>query len=194
MSTRPDAPAEKVRALGELHRAKVAAELAAADAVAPGSDSVPWRGELLADVVVVKGLPGPAEAAGGAAMSGADGEAASRALEALGYDPALAFFTLSRPEPGLDDEARARRVRLQVEAVDPAAVIAVDAEAAEDLAAAFELSKLRFGAAERVAGRLLVAADGLEASLADERRKQLVWRQLKAAKAEAPVYRAAGAL
>lgn len=180
--------AEQAVRLGALHRAKVAAELVTADAAAPGSDIVAPRGELLADVVAVKGLPGPAESAGGAAMCGADGAAVAAALEALGYDPAKAFFTLSRPEPGTEPGARAMRLRLQVEAVDPATVIALDAEAADDLAAAFDLDGLAFGTPVRVAGRLLVAADGLEASLGDERRKATVWRQLKAAKAEPPVY------
>lgn len=184
----PDAHAEKAVKLRRLHEQKALAELAVADAEAPGSDVVAVRGALLADVVVVKGLAGPAEAAGGAAMSGADGDAAVAALEALGYGADTAFFTLSRPEPGIALDARARRLRMQVEAVDPAAVVAVDAEAAEDLAAAFGLEALLFGSAVRVAGRMLVAADGLEASLADARRKATVWRHLKAAHAEPPVY------
>ena len=46
--------------------------LGAADALAPGSDIVASGGGLLAQVALVKGLPGPAEAAGGAALSGVD--------------------------------------------------------------------------------------------------------------------------
>lgn len=185
---KPDSAAEQLHRVTALYRAKAEAELSAADAEAPGSDSVRWRGEPLADVVVVKGLPGPAEAAGGDAMSGADGEAAVAALEALGHDPAQTLFTLSRPEPGIDEAARVRRLRLQVEAADPAVVIAVDPEAAEDLACAFEVARLKFGTPVRVAGRTLVAADGLEASLGDQRKKAAVWHQLKAAKPEPPVY------
>lgn len=174
--------------LQRLHEARARAELVAADLQAPGSDRVRPRGALLAEVTVVKGLPGPAEATGGRAMSGADGEAAVKALEALGHDPAGIFFTLSRPEPGLDASARALRLRAQIEAVDAPVVVAVDEEAAEDLAAAFELDRLPFGREVRACGRRLVAADGLEASLGDEGRKQTVWRQLKAARPEPPIY------
>ncbi|HSK46770.1 MAG TPA: hypothetical protein VLA05_02060, partial [Coriobacteriia bacterium] len=55
-------------ALRALHEARAVAELAAADASAPGSDVVAWRGNLVPSVAVVKGLPGPAEAAGGPAL------------------------------------------------------------------------------------------------------------------------------
>lgn len=171
-----------------LFLAKVRAELEAAEALAPGSDAVAWRGDLLARVVAVKGLPGPAEVAGGDACSGADGEALAKALEALAHDPASVFCTLSRPEPGIELERRSDRLRAQIEAVDPSLVLALDAEAAEDLAAAFGVAPLRFGRETRVLGRRLVAVDGLEASLTDPARKRRVWSQLKAAAAEGPVY------
>lgn len=177
--------AEQVRALFE---ARARAELAAADALAPGSDAVEWAGALLAEVVVVKGLAGPAEATGGAALSGPDGEAARKALRALGYADAGLFFTLSRPEPGIPAERRGDRLRMQIEAVDPALVLALDREAAEDLAEALGIAQPEFGQPVRVLGRRIVAVDGLEASLADPARKKRVWRQLQAAKAEGPVY------
>jgi hypothetical protein len=176
--------AEQVR---ELFEARARAELAAADALAPGSDAVTSRGALLAEVVLVKGLAGPAEATGGAALSGPDGEAALKALEALGWSGDDAFRTLSRPEPGIPAEKRGDRVRMQVEAVDPALVLALDAEAAADLAQAFGIAAPRFGEPMRVLGRRIVAVDGLEASLADPARKKRIWRQLQAAKAEGPV-------
>ncbi len=174
--------------LRRLHEARATAELTAADRLAPGSDAVAWRGQLIAEVAVVKGLPGPAEASGGAAVSGADGDAVCKALEALGHDPSAAFFTLSRPEPGLDPAPRARRLRAQLEAVDARVVVALDSEAAEDVAACFSVAALVPGQASRVLGRRLIAAGGLEASLADESAKRAVWRNLKAAGPEGPSY------
>jgi hypothetical protein len=176
---------EQVRALFE---ARARAELTAADALAPGSDAVPWGGALFAEVAAVKGLAGPAEATGREALCGADGEALSKALEALGWDGSAVFRTLSRPEPGISAEQRAARLRLQIEAVDPKLVLALDAEAAEDVALAFGIAKPAFGADVRVLGRRIVAVDGLEASLADPARKKRVWRQLQAAKPDGPAY------
>jgi len=176
---------EQVRALFE---SRARAELAAADALAPGSDAVAWSGALFAEVVAVKGLAGPAEASGGAALSGADGEAAHKALAALGWADDAVFCTLSRPEPGLSAERRTDRLRLQIEAVDPTLVLALDAEAAADVAEAFGIAQPAFGDEARVLGRRIVAIDGLEASLGDPARKKRVWRQLQAAKAEGPVY------
>lgn len=177
--------AARIRA---LHEARAAAELAAADAVAPGSDRVAWRGSLLAGVMLVKGLPGPAEASGGAAMSGADGEALGKALEALGWCGTDAFFTLSRPDPDIDAVRRAERLRLQAETVDPQVVVALDTEAAVDLAHAFGLPGLKPGRVAVAGGRRLVAVDGFEASLGDERAKRRVWMQLKHAVPDGPVY------
>ena len=181
---RPDLAA-KLRA---LHEGRARAELTAADALAPGSDRVMWRGALLAEIAVVKGLPGPAEATGGAALSGADGDAVTKALEALGWAPEGVFYTLSRPEPGMDPERAADRLRLQLEAVDPLAIVALDAEAAADLAEAFGCEPLAPGIAVRVLGRPLVALSGFEAALAQPKAKQRVWAELKAAKPAGPVY------
>ena len=181
-----DAVADKLRA---LHEARARAELAVADALAPGSDAVAPRGALLAEVAAVKGLPGPAEATGGAAMSGADGVALLKALEALGYGADTVFFTLSRPEPGMDRERASDRLRLQLESVDPRVIVALDAEAAADLAEAFGCAQPVPGQPPlRVLGRRIVAVSGFEAALADPNAKQRVWAELKAAQAEGPVY------
>ena len=177
--------AEQIRS---LHHARARAELAAADALCPGSDAVAWRGALLAEVAVIKGLPGPAEAAGGPAVSGADGQAAESSLAKLGYEPDTAFFTLSRPIPGASAEKRVARLRAQIEAVDPVTVLALDGEAAADVARAFAIEAPAFGAVVRVLGRRFVACDGLEASLGQSDRKPVVWSQIKAAAPEEPVY------
>jgi hypothetical protein len=191
VSARPDsdsAPRETPERVLALFTARATAELAIADTLAPGSDAVAPAGALLADVVAVKGLAGPAEATGGPALSGADGEAVSKALAALGWEAGSVFATLSRPEPGIPAEKRADRLRQQIEAVDPALVLALDAEAAEDLAGAFGVATPRFGDAVRVLGRKIVAVDGMEASLSDPARKRRVWRQFQAAKPDGPVY------
>jgi hypothetical protein len=159
------------------YEAKVRAELAAADRLAPGADIVSASGALLAQVALVKGLPGPAEAGGGSSLSGSDGAAADSALTALGYDPSAAFRILSRPEPGLEREQRVARLRYSLEAVDPAVVIALDAEAAEDVREALGFERCAFGHPVKVAGRTVVAVDGLEASLGDPSRKKRVWKQ-----------------
>lgn len=177
--------AERIRA---DHEARARAELAAADAQSPGSDTVPWTGALIAQIAVVKGLAGPAEAAGGSALSGADGEALSKALEALGWPSDTAFFTLSRPEPTAPPEAIAARIRGQIEAVDPIVVVALDAEAAADVARALGLEGLAVGEMVMAAGRRVVAVDAFEAALSDESRKRKVWAQLRAARPDGPVY------
>jgi len=180
-----DKRAEQIRA---LHEARAGVELAAADAAAPGSDRVAWRGSLMAGVMLVKGLPGPAEASGGSAMSGADGEALGKALEALGWNEGDAFHTLSRPNPDIDAVRRAERLRLQAEAVDPQVVVALDTDAAVDLAHAFGLPELKPGRVLVAGGRRLLAVEGFEASLGDERAKRRVWSQLKHAVPDGPVY------
>ncbi len=173
-------PADDVRELADAYARKVDAELAAADREAPGSDVVPSSGDPYAVVMLVKGDPGPAEVAGGAALSGPDGEAARKALLALGFEEDEVFATVARPEAGIDPAALARRLRLQVEAVDPFAVVALDGVAAEILAAAFGLARVPFGREIRTLGRVLVAVDGLEASLGDPPAKQRVWQHFQA--------------
>lgn len=189
MTATADTPRAKVAAdIRKRFEERALAELAQADAGAPGSDCVRSKGALLAEVMLVKGLPGPAESSGGAALSGADGEAADKALEALGWDPADAFRTLSRPEPEVTPELRAARLRLQIEAVDPMLVLALDAEAAADVADAFGIASPKLGTAIHAGGRTIVAVDGLEASLSQPSRKKRVWRELQAAKPDRPVY------
>lgn len=186
-------PADTAAELGAaqlraLHEARALAELSAADALVPGSDAVAWRGALMASVVVVKGLPGPAEASGKPALSGADGDAVQKALAALGHDPATVFYTLTRPVSGSDERHRIARLRLQLEAVDPELVVAVDADALADLATALGFQVPKFGIAITAGGRRIVACDGLEASLSDSKHKLRVWAQLKAAVPSGPVY------
>jgi hypothetical protein len=180
-------PADTVDDIRAAFGGKVAAEVAAADALAPGSDAVPARGNPLARVLVLKGLPGPAEASGGPAVSGADGEAIVKALVALGYGEDDAFYSLTRPDPSILADRRVARVGALLEAVDPLVVVALDAEAAEDISAAVG-ERVVPASPREVMGRRYVAVDGLEASLGDERRKRRVWRQLQGAVPAGPVY------
>lgn len=183
-----DALDTRVARMTALHEACCLAELQAADAAAPGSDTVPWSGALIAEVALVKGRPGPAEASGGAAMSGEDGRAADKALEALGWPTGSIFRTLSRPEPAASAEQRAARLRGQVEAVDAGLVVAMDADAAEDVGRAFGVDSLPFGVPITAHGRRLLALSGFEACLHDPAAKRRVWRELQAARPDAPVY------
>lgn len=162
-----------------MHEARASAELVAADRSCPGADAVASNGALFADVVLVKGLPGPAEESGGAALSGADGEALDAALKALGYDQDRVFRTLSRSEPEADTDRCAVRLRLSIEAVDPSVIVALDPIAAQDVGRAFGVEAPVSGVPTRVLGRTLLATDAFEASLGDEREKRRVWAQLK---------------
>lgn len=180
--------AERAQRIRAVHEARARAELAEADTACPGADSVPWSGDLLADVMLLKGLPGPAEAAGGCALDGVDGEAASKALEALGWRPGYVFRALSCPQDALDPARCARRVRLMVEAVDPRVVVALDERAAADLARAFEVAALRPGTHVMAMGRRLVAIRDFEASLGDQSRKKVAWRQFREAAPRGPSF------
>ena len=167
-------------AYDRLFRAKARAELEQADALARGSSRVSWSGDEIATVALVKGTPGEADTRAGHALAGPDGEAAHKALDALGLAPER--FAICSRVGKAGAAARAKRLRLAIEAVDPRIVVALDGEAAADLAAAFGLDSLGFGTPVSVGGRRFLAVDGLEASLADEKRKRLVWRQLKTLK------------
>ncbi len=179
---------EKADELRKLFVAKITAELAEADRLVPGADTVRWGGDPLASVVAVKGRPGPAEASGGAVLSGADGGALRRALEALGWVPPRAFATLARPVDRSGGDEELRRLRLQIEAVDPRVVIALDGVAAQDLARAFGLGALPPGAVAVAGGRRFVALDDFEAALSSERAKRRAWLHLKSAAPDGPVY------
>jgi hypothetical protein len=171
--------------LRESFEAKASAELAAADALVAGSSAIAGDGSLFASVVLLKGHPGEEDRAAGRAFAGEDGEAADKVLVALGLDPARAWRMCTRVAGGVasggaDAEARALRVELAVEAVDPDLAIALDPEAGEDLARAYRLPGLAPGKPVQARGRTLGAVSGLAASLGDDRAKARVWAELRA--------------
>ncbi|PKQ36913.1 MAG: hypothetical protein CVT59_10525 [Actinobacteria bacterium HGW-Actinobacteria-1] len=159
--------------------AKVRAELARADAGLPAAAAGMWAGDLFPAVALVKGEPGAAEQAGDAVLSGADGAAVAKALAALGIEGAGIWRTLSRPGSGVLPAGAAARVGLQLAAIDPAIVIALDATAALDTATALAVAVPPFGVPVAARGMILLAVDGFEASLGDEGRKREIWRQLR---------------
>jgi hypothetical protein len=76
--------------------------------------------------------------------------------------------------------AQAGRLRLIVEAVDPAIVVLLDERAAADFSRAFDVEAPRVGVVEVVGGRRVLAVEDFAASLADEALKRRAWAQLKA--------------
>jgi hypothetical protein len=165
--------------LSAIYRAKVRAELGAADAEVPGSAALRWRGNLLADVMIVAGEPSLSDRAEGAAVTGALGEAAAKALAALSIPSESVFALVSRPTGEAAPGALARRLELAIEAVDPRLVIALDADAASDLARAYGLDALPSGVATGARGRTIGYVGDLGASLADAKTKAAVWRAFK---------------
>ncbi len=165
------------RALAEAVRAKAVSEIAAADALA-GGVPVAVGGAIPAPTLLVTARASATESEEGTALAGVAGEAAGKALAGLGLPPEWAAVVSRQGDVPL--AVMRERLGLIVEAVDPGVVIALDAEAAEDVAAALGASPLRFGNPARVGGRRVLAVDGFQASLTDETRKRRVWRQLTA--------------
>jgi hypothetical protein len=164
--------------LARLYAAKAKAELKRADEAFGAPVRIGGAGQMLASVVLVKGSPDADERASRRALTGPVGEAAGKALEALGFEAGDWWAVVSRPSDA-PASGRARRLELIVEAVDPKLVVALDDEAAEDLAAAFGLRDLPAGQPVIVRGRTLGAIGGLAASLADPAAKALVWSRFK---------------
>ena len=83
MSEKADTSAEAAR-IDALYRAKARAEVDVAEALVPGANVVRGQGDLLADVLLVKGEPGAGDMAKKRALAGDDGAAIGKALDALG--------------------------------------------------------------------------------------------------------------
>lgn len=169
--------------IADASSAVFAAGMAAADracAVEPGD--VVAVGP--AAVLLLKGVPGPAEACGGAAFSGADGEAAAKAMEALGYGPHELAWVFLRT----DSSRRVERLRLEVETIDPAVVVCLDRKASEAFSASIGESLAAPGAHDTSVGRRVVVLEGFESLLDDPAEKRAAWRTLKLARPHGSVY------
>lgn len=164
----------RAEGLKALYEAKARAELAQADGFYPGSDAVASSGDPLAAVVLIVGSPGAEELAAHRALAGPVGEAARKAIAALGFDPGSTFAVCSRPGSG-DTRARADRLELAIEAVDPVLVLALDPIGAEDLAGALRCGPLVPGRPVTVRGRTVGAVGDLASSLRDDSAKRPVW-------------------
>jgi hypothetical protein len=165
--------------LRALYDVKACAEEDAADALL-AEVPVHRTGDVRGRVLLLKGEPGEADTAAGEALAGADGEAARAALDALGVDTGSVLAIVTRPSPDVEPEFTAARVARYLEAADPAIAVALDEVARDDLARAVGLAALLFGEPKTLDGRVLLAVDGLEASLADAARKRRVWTHFRA--------------
>ncbi len=160
----------------DLFEAKATAEVdAAAAALAGGAFAV--SGSPGVPVLLLKGIPGPADVAAGKALAGPDAAAAEKSLVALGL-PSDTCAVITRGPEGPAPSALA--MRALVAASDPVWVIALDRAAAKDAAAAAGVSGLTAGRVQHRHGRIWLAVDGLEASLTDPELKRRVWAQFKA--------------
>lgn len=144
-------------------------------------------GNAFASVLLVKGVPGEAELAGGAPLSGKDGNALRAALLALGYAPEDWAGIAAWDERGNGIEESL--MRQAVVTLDPATLVMCDDRAVESVRNAFadDLVMLEdFMDASIAPGRVVKAAgmrmlnlDGFEDALVSEREKQLRWAWLK---------------
>ena len=170
--------------LEAAYAAKARAELADADVVGgagPDSWDGPVVGTRIAFLVAHRAAPAPA-----AILPDRTADAVARAAEALGVADAV-FVMVTRPVAGACPEDRARRLRIALESVDAPAVIALDAESAEDLASAFELDLLRPGTPERAMGRSFGFVGEFSVSLDDASAKAKAWSAMKAVAAQAGI-------
>ena len=173
----PQDTGDSARKIADRYRAKARAEVDAAEALVPGASVVRGQGDLLADVLLVKGEPGPGDLAKKRALAGADGAAIGKALDGPGMSPAR-FAVCTRVGPA--KAKRIERLRLLAEAVDPRTIVLLDEHAAEDYGRAFGMPTPAPGVVVSMLGRDVLAVDGFEASLGDEKHKRHVWGQLKA--------------
>ena len=171
-----------IDSLDAAYESKARAELSDADAMvgaAPGAWDGPAVGARIAFLVAHPAGPEPS-----AILAQRTADAVAAAADALG-SAGTVFLLVTRPVRGASAQQQAARVRMALEAVDAPAVIALDAESAEDLAAAFEVDGLRTGAPGRAQGRSLGAAGDFAASLDDPAAKARAWSTMKAVAAQA---------
>lgn len=159
---------------------------------------VRMAGNAFSPIVLVKGELNVDERDGTELLFGADGKALRAALSAIGWEP-QDFCTLAAVagpgDPavvgGLDEGSPlpVELFREALEALDPEAVVLLDAAAADLMREAyadalaiiedFNTAMLKPGLVAPVLGRRVLALDGFEASLGDPAKKQRMWAYLK---------------
>lgn len=156
---------------------------------------VRMEGNAFSPIVLIKGDLNEEERAGGALLGGADGTALRASCTAIGYAPedfcALAAVAGEGDDPALTLGATlpTEVFREALEALDPEAVLLLDATAADlmretyaDALVAiddFDTAMLKPGLVAHVLGRRVLALDGFEAALGDKREKQRMWAYIK---------------
>ena len=166
--------------LSALYEAKALAELGDADALA--GVTAGWSGDPLGGVALVVGALSRTEGDAAGVLAPDLEEAVGKALAALGFERDSVFALASRP-PGARAAGLAARLRLALEAVDAPLALALDPQAADDLAAAFALERLQPGTPVRAAGRVLGYTGDFAGSLGDDTAKGRVWTAMRAAAA-----------
>lgn len=156
---------------------------------------VRMEGNAFSPIVLIKGDLNEEERAGGALLGGADGTALRASCAAIGYAPedfcALAAVAGEGDDPALTLGATlpTEVFREALEALDPEAVLLLDATAADLMRetyadalvaiADFDTAMLKPGLVAHVLGRRVLALDGFEAALGDKREKQRMWAYIK---------------
>jgi len=145
-------------------------------------------GNPLASLVVIKGIPGPREAAGDKPFSGQDGLALDKAFGRLGWgfgsQSTRMWFGIAL-SPASAPTLSPQSLRSICELIDPLTIVALDDKARLACIEAFSQAEEGFladftsGRQTWVLGRHLISVAGFEAALDDDAQKQKVWAQLK---------------
>lgn len=176
-------------------RKRALAEAATAQMRALEARGVVVAGNGFSPIVLVKGELNEGERTGGELLAGADGAALRAALSAIGWAPEdfCGLAGVLGPGDGLVEHPGRpmppELFREALEALDPEAVVLLDAAAsnlmreayADDLAAVddFNAAMLTPGLVVPVLGRRAIAVGGFEEALSDPHRKQVAWAYLK---------------
>ncbi len=161
---------------GEAYVQKVHAELEEVEGL-----GVRMSGNAFSSVLFVKGEKGPAEQAGGAPLSGADGKALRAALIKLHYAP--------EDWAAIDASVSPEVLRRAITVFDPATLVLCDETATAAVREAFvddlvalanpEDALLSPGCLIPVAGMRMLSLGGFEAALQSSSEKQRMWAYLK---------------
>lgn len=144
-------------------------------------------GNAFSSVLMVKGELSGEERGGAKLLSGDDGQALHKALEALGYEPGDGVVVAAVLEDGTP--LAPALLREAVAALGPGTVLALDDRAADLVRDAYadelagieeiDVALLKPGLVARAAGMRLMSLGNFAAALDDPKLKQWVWACLK---------------